>query len=68
MNTLYEKDLLNSLTVNTCTEFHDYIFDIRVPLNIDINKITLKNTYKNCIFKGERIDFLNFKIELLCEK
>ncbi|KQK24827.1 hypothetical protein AR438_14160 [Chryseobacterium aquaticum] len=63
MNALDGNDLLNSLTSTTYIEFKDYIFDIRTPLNIDINKITLKNTYKNCIFTGDRIDFLNLKID-----
>ncbi|SHM33641.1 hypothetical protein [Chryseobacterium polytrichastri] len=54
---------LNEMLISTREiEYSNINFNIETPLNIDINKITLKNKFINCKFKGHQIDFLNLNI------
>lgn len=56
-------DDLNRILISTREiEFSNIVFNIETPLNIDINKITLKNKFINCKFKNSRIDFINLNI------
>lgn len=53
---------LSEMLISGEINISNITFNIETPLNIDISKITIKNKFINCNFKGHRIDFLNLKI------
>lgn len=62
MEEINEKQFKTRLSSKKISEHNDLIINFENVTNVDLNEVTLSNKFKNCIFKGSRVDFMNWRI------
>ncbi|WP_303318538.1 hypothetical protein Q4Q34_04315 [Flavivirga abyssicola] len=62
MEEIAEKEFIELLYSENFSEFTDLLINFENVTNVDLNKVTLSNKFKNCKFKGERVDFMNLGV------
>ena len=60
INELKFKELLASTQIS---EHKDFLINFENATNVNLNEVTLSNKFKNCKFKGKRIDFTNLSLK-----
>jgi len=62
MEEINEQQFKNRLASTEVSEHNDLLINFENVTNVNLNKITLSNKFKNCKFKGSRVDFMDLSI------
>ncbi|WP_417364493.1 hypothetical protein [Galbibacter sp.] len=62
MEEINEKEFKRRLASTEISEHNDLLINFQNVTNVNLNKITLSNKFKNCKFTGKRLDFMDLSI------